>query len=262
MLSKNTKDDISKLLYTKPTPMTPTAFKTFSIAMMMGLLFLFASCKHDPEIITINDPDPVDTTTDPTTSQCSPDTVYFQQLVLPMLQSGCAMSGCHDAATHKEGIKLDTYANIMATGGIKVSQPTNSKIYRAMVENGEDRMPPPPASPFTSAQLAAISKWIGQGAKNNSCVESGCDTTNVTYTASIKPMITNFCQGCHSGGNPGGGISLVLYSDVKAIADNGKLVGTIDHLNGYSPMPQNGNKLTECQVNMVRIWINHGAPNN
>jgi hypothetical protein len=247
--------------------MTQRALFKLTFALVLVWTVMLSSCKHDPELISGLDPIPEDTTTNPidTTTNpvhCSTDTVYFEQLVLPLLQSGCAMSGCHDAATHKEGIMLDTYAHIMSTGGIKVTNPANSKIYRAMVDDGEDRMPPPPAAAFTSDQLAIISKWISQGALDNSCLESGCDTTNVTYTAKIKPIITNYCLGCHNGSNPGGGIGLALYSDVKAIADNGKLIGTIDHLSGYSWMPKNGNKLTDCQVNMVKIWINHGAQNN
>ncbi len=182
---------------------------------------------------------------------------------MPIFQSGCAKSGCHDAGTAEEGIILDSYANIIATGGIKVNDPTKSKIYEAITEDdSEDRMPPPPAAPMTSAQLTLISKWIGQGAKNNSCLESGCDTTNVKYSTHIKTLIQNSCQGCHSGTAPGGGIDLATYAGVKAIADNGKIIGAISHLTGYSAMPKNGNKLTDCQIKMVNIWINQGAPEN
>jgi uncharacterized membrane protein len=172
------------------------------------------------------------------------------------------MSGCHDAITHKEGIRLDNYANIISSGGIQVSNPTNSKIYRVMVNTGENQMPPPPAAVMTSTQLATISKWIGQGAKNNSCIESGCDTANVKYSTHIKPIIQNACQGCHSGTAPGGGINLATYAGVKAIADNGKFLGSISQLTGYSAMPKNGSKLTDCQITMVKLWINQGAPEN
>ncbi|MBK7029438.1 MAG: hypothetical protein IPH45_09570 [Bacteroidales bacterium] len=241
--------------------MTRPTLLTTSITVIILSLFLSSACKHDPELQeTVNPPD--DTTQNPT-SQCSPDTVYFEQQILPMLQSGCAMSGCHDVGTHEEGIVLNSYANIMSTGGINISNPTRSEIYEKMAESDlDDRMPPPPYPAFTSDKLALISKWISQGAKNNSCLEAGCDTTNVTYLTHIKPLLQNHCQGCHSGGNPSGGIPLVIYSDAKAIADNGKFLGTINQLNGYSPMPQNSNKLTDCQINMVKIWINLGAPNN
>lgn len=232
-------------------------------AVLIFSLFYFNSCKHEPELSGIVIP--VDTTgknnEETTGSSCNKDTVYFVQAVLPLFQSSCALSGCHDAITHKEGLRLDSYTGIVS-GGINVSNPTNSKIYRVMVSSGEELMPPPPAAAMTSAQLSTISKWIGQGAKNNSCIESGCDTTNVKFSTHIKPLIQNNCQGCHSGAAPGGGINLATYAGVKAIADNGKFFGSISHLTGYKAMPQNGNKLTDCQITKVKIWINQGSPEN
>ncbi|MFZ4707717.1 MAG: c-type cytochrome domain-containing protein [Bacteroidales bacterium] len=237
-------------------------FPGLILAFLISTLLLSYSCKHLPLTDGIILPSDTTGNGNNTGSQCSPDTVYFAQQVLPLMQSGCAMSGCHDAITHKEGLRLDSYSNILATGGINVNNPTGSKIYRAMVKTDEERMPPAPAAPMNSSQLAMIAKWIGQGARNNSCVESGCDTTNVTYTNHIKPMVQNACQGCHSGAAPGGGIELSTYAGIKAVADNGKFFGSISHLSGYSAMPKNGNKLTDCQIKMVQIWINQGAPQN
>ncbi|MDO9257172.1 MAG: c-type cytochrome domain-containing protein [Bacteroidales bacterium] len=232
-------------------------------ALLIFSLFYFYSCKHDPELSGIIIP--VDTTGNnnggTTESTCNKDTVYFVQAVLPMFQSSCALSGCHDAITHKEGLRLDSYSGIIS-GGINGSNPTNSKIYRVMVSSGEEQMPPSPVASMTSTQLSTISKWISQGAKNNSCIESGCDTTNVKYSTHIKPLIQTNCQGCHSGATPGGGINLATYAGVKAIADNGKFFGSISQLSGYKTMPQNGNKLTDCQITTVKIWINQGSPEN
>ena len=231
------------------------------------ILALSTSCKHDQELANnVSDP-PIDTTTNNNNnnnngSGCSPDTVYFVQQVLPIFQSSCAMSGCHNTSSHKEGIILDSYSNIIATGGIRISNPSNSKVYRVMLNNGEDQMPPFPAAPVGSGQTAAILKWIQQGARDNSCIATGCDTANVKYSTHIKPIISNFCQGCHSGTSAGGGINLVTYDGVKAIALNGKLLGSISFLAGYSAMPKNGSKLSDCDINKINIWINAGAPNN
>ena len=40
----------------------------------------------------------------------------FQQDVLPLIVSSCAMSGCHDAASAQEGVVLTSYSTIMNTG--------------------------------------------------------------------------------------------------------------------------------------------------
>lgn len=231
-----------------------------AISILLLFSFLASSCKHDPENVDIIDP--VDTTGNNTGSQCSTDTAYFVQQVLPIFQSSCALSGCHDVATQKEGVILNSFANILSTGEININNPRDSKIYEVLVDDGDDRMPPAPAAALSNAQIAIIEKWISQGAKNNSCIESGCDTTNVKYSTHIKPLIQNTCQGCHSGVAPGGGFELATYAGVKAVADNGKLYGSISHLATYSPMPKNGNKLSDCQITMVKIWINSGAPEN
>jgi len=101
---------------------------------------------------------------------------------------------------------------------------------KVIVETDPDkRMPPPPRSPLTAAQIAKIQKWINQGAKNNSCVGS-CDTTQFTYAAVIKPIMDNKCAGCHKAGNLGGNVDVSSYNGTKVVALNGKLLGSISHL--------------------------------
>lgn len=234
------------------------AFSSIILVSAFFVLAINTSCKHESDQITDI---PADTTSS-NQNKCNPDSIYFAQEILPIFQSTCAMSGCHDVASHKKDIILDTYAHILSTGKIKVSNPADSKIYKVLFESGEDRMPPPPSSPTTSAQQSAILKWISQGAKNNSCMLLECDTVNVKYSTHIKPMIVNYCQGCHNGANAGGGIDLSSYSGTKAIADNGKFMGSISHLGSYSAMPKNANKLSNCQIRTVTLWINAGSPNN
>jgi mono/diheme cytochrome c family protein len=101
-----------------------------------------------------------------------------------------------------------------------------------------------------------------QGAKNNSCNETECDTINVTYASTIRPILQNSCLGCHSGTAPSGGIPLETHSDVLAVVNNGKLLGSIRHEQGYSTMPKGGAKLNDCYITQIEKWINNGAPNN
>lgn len=90
-----------------------------------------------------------------------------------------------------------------------------------------------------------------------------CDTNGVTYTATVLPALqSNGCLGCHSGSAPSGNIPLDGYNNVKAAAMNGKLYGTISYAAGYSPMPQGGNKMSACNINRIKAWIDAGAPNN
>jgi mono/diheme cytochrome c family protein len=86
---------------------------------------------------------------------------------------------------------------------------------------------------------------------------------NVTFSATIWPeIIQKYCLGCHSGSNPGGGIPLENYDDIAAVASDGRLLGVITHSAGYSPMPKNAPKLSDCKISQVTKWINDGIQNN
>jgi hypothetical protein len=192
-------------------------------------------------------------------STCSPDTVYFQQAILPILVSNCAVPGCHDATSHQEGYVFTNYQNVMKV--VKPGRPGDSDLYEVITEDDpDDRMPRPPRAPLTQTQIALIEKWIRQGAKNNSCT-SGCDTSNVRFAATIQPLLQTYCTGCHSGTNASGGLNFTTYAGVKPQIDNGKLWAAINHT-GPKPMPLGGNKLSDCNISKFGIWIRNGAPNN
>ena len=193
---------------------------------------------------------------------CDPDTAYFQNEVLPLLLSSCATTGCHDRQTAKEGVILVDYASIMETGEVKPGNPGDSELYEVLFDTDpEERMPPSPNNPLTTEQKSLIEKWILQGAKNNFC-QADCDTTNVTFSANVWPVMETNCMGCHSGGSPSGGVSITNYNQLVTLANDGRLLGTIKQLNGYAAMPPNGSKLSDCYIATIEIWINNGTPND
>lgn len=230
----------------------------------MGVLTVATviSCKH--EIPGGTDPEPGPSpVVNPPVITCSPDTAYFQQQVLPIFISNCSMSGCHDAASHQDGVVLTDYNSIMLTGEVEAGDPGDSEIWEKITEtDSDDRMPPPPRPALTQVQKETIRKWIMQGAKNNSCAGSACDTSNVSYSGTIKSIISMKCQGCHGSSSPGGGHDFGTYTGVKARIDDGKLWGAINHMPGYSAMPKNGSKLSACELSQIKKWIDAGAPNN
>lgn len=96
-------------------------------------------------------------------------------------------------------------------------------------------------------------------------VAAACDTSNVTYSASVTRILNSNCMVCHSNsqaGSLGGNIKLENFADVKTYATNGRLYGAIAHLNGYSPMPKGASKLSNCEITTIKKWIDTGAPNN
>jgi len=221
------------------------------------IIYVFTiSCKHTPE----TKPDP------PTPSPpvvCDPDTVYFTNAILPMINSSCAKSGCHDAVSHQDGVILIDYTSIIINGEIEAYNPGDSKLYEVITENDPDKiMPPPPTNPLSSSQISQIFQWISQGAKNNACNETVCDSVNVTYSLTINPLMTNYCSGCHNSVTASANINLSNHPGVVAAIDGGRFMGAVLQEPGFIPMPQNSNRLTECNIGKLRKWIVDGKPNN
>jgi hypothetical protein len=222
-------------------------------------------CKHDPvypEFTEGNGNGNNDTTGNNTGNPCHPDTVYFERDILPIMQSTCAQPGCHDAITQQDGVRLTDYASVMATGKIEPGNPDDSELYEVIVDpDPDDRMPPPPNAAMPSEQVAAIRKWIEQGAQNLSCDDEECDTTNITYSNTIESIVSMHCLGCHNDANPLGGLSLQGYDKVVTVANDGRLMGTITHEAGYPAMPKNGMMLSDCKISQIQTWIDNGLPN-
>ena len=86
-----------------------------------------------------------------------------------------------------------------------------------------------------------------------------CDTGGIKYGADILPIITANCYSCHANGIVNGDVSLDGYANLKNQANNGNLVGVITHASGYPPMPDNGGKLSDCEINKIKAWIAAGA---
>ena len=243
--------------------------KVLSILGLLVMLvsLLIVSCTHElPNISTTGSGTGSGTGTGTGTgtgsgssaNNCSIDTVYFNKDIEPLIISGCAMAGCHDAITKAEGVVLNSYVNIakyVISGNF-----SGSKLYSVLVKTGNARMPLPPLPAFNSTQLKMVEKWITQGAKNNACF--GCDSSNFKYSTAIQPLLQTKCIGCHNNASPGGGIDLSSYTLVKNAVASGRLWGSINQDPGFSPMPKGMAKFSACELAQFKKWISAGALNN
>jgi hypothetical protein len=87
---------------------------------------------------------------------------------------------------------------------------------------------------------------------------AGCTTADLTYSTGVKAILELNCSGsaCHGQGGDNG--ELITYEQVKAKADDGRLRGVL--LTSKS-MPPSGS-LSSCELEVVRQWLDAGAPNN
>ena len=92
--------------------------------------------------------------------------------------------------------------------------------------------------------------------------ENNCDTTSVSYSLTVKPILERSCVSCHQASNPSGNVLLDTYDGVKAAANNGSLYGSINHDDGYTAMPLGGGKLSNCSIAQVKSWIDNGSLDN
>lgn len=227
-----------------------------------GLILTYHSCKHESLA--------------PKSSQiCSSDSVYYVNQIEPFLKTNCAFSGCHDAITQEDGVNLSSYYSFANDKDlVDREDPTKSELYEVL-EKGE--MPPAGYNVIPEDDIEMVLKWIAQGAKNNVCemdtttnvpVDTATSSTDTcfieapSFASDIWPTIQSKCNSCHNSGFPSGSIQLENYNDVKTIADNGKLVGVIDHEAGYPAMPQGQDKLDSCYIQNVKNWISNGAIDN
>lgn len=222
--------------------------------ILVSLLLIFTlSCTH----YQISDDPPDDQ--DPTLANaCDSDTVYFQNSILPLVVSSCGTSGCHDKASHKDGIILTDYSSILRTGEIKPGDPGDSEFFESLTDDGDDLMPPPPSDPLNADQILLIKNWIRQGAKNNECFDA-CSAEEVTFSETIWPLIQKYCTGCHTSASPGGGIVVEKYADLVSMAEDGSLMGSVRYEADYAKMPPN-QQLSECHINQLQQWIDEGMP--
>ena len=188
---------------------------------------------------------------------CNPDTVYFTNVILPLLTSNCGLPGCHNSTSRAKGIDLTNYSGVRST--VTPGNLNGSELY-THTQGIKSIMPP--SGKLSKTDLDTITQWILQGAKNNSCTAGNgqCDSTNVSFASTIVPIINTYCRGCHNSALQSGGVELDTYNGLLLVAQTGQLMGG---LTGVLPqMPQTGAKLSNCYIGTIRQWIKEGAKNN
>ena len=86
---------------------------------------------------------------------------------------------------------------------------------------------------------------------------SACDTISPTFSADVQPLIVSRCANyeCHDL-SFSGGYAFFEYADIKAAIE--KIEQQIVVL---KTMPKDGT-LTEDEINIIKCWIESGAPDN
>lgn len=107
------------------------------------------------------------TTYSDTTGEEVTGSVSFSTNVVPILNSSCNASGCHNTGGIKPDLSQNNAYNSLVNGGyVNVGSPEQSEVYLWITGKKATPMPPNgPVNPFNLNQI--IKAWIKQGANNN-----------------------------------------------------------------------------------------------
>jgi hypothetical protein len=89
-----------------------------------------------------------------------------------------------------------------------------------------------------------------------------CDTTNVTFSGTVHPILEANCSSCHNASVAEAGIITETHNDLILHVNSGIFWKAINHEPGATPMPYNQPKMQQCDLLKIKAWINQGAPNN
>ena len=92
---------------------------------------------------------------------------------------------------------------------------------------------------------------------------------SVSFTKDVLPIFESRCFSCHGGDKTEKGLDLKTYASVMLGSQNGAVIAAGNADNSLlfqsvsnGKMPKRGTKLTPQQLDLLKTWINSGAPNN
>lgn len=85
-----------------------------------------------------------------------------------------------------------------------------------------------------------------------------CETDNPSFTECVEPIFEKKCIECHYQNNSNEIMPLTNFQEIKYNVINGTVIESIT----TGLMPQDGEKLSEEEILIIKNWKENGAPNN
>ncbi len=97
-----------------------------------------------------------------------PDTgISYERQVQPLFNIGCAINGCHDAATKANNLDLsDYYGTLYSKYGVVIPKDTTNSRLIWSIEGKNNATPMPPYRALNLNQVNGLKRWILEGAKD------------------------------------------------------------------------------------------------
>lgn len=125
---------------------------------------------------------------------------------------------------------------------------------------------------MTGNKLLAITGLLALGA-----LVLGCARHNVSYSKDVQPIIAQNCLGCHAPGKEGtlaSGLDMSSYDGLMKGTKYGAVIKPGDaftsafnmlvegRASSSIRMPHKKEKLSDKDVETLKVWVNEGAKNN
>ena len=211
--------------------------------------------------------------------------VTFARDIAPIFQKNC--NSCHGSERPQGGLRLDNEAATLKGGESgKVIAPGDSEkspLVKRLIGNGEETRMPMGADPLPANQIKLIRAWIDQNsfaaptepaaapaaAIAPVAVHTQHDGSGV-FASQIRPILAARCYGCHGPDLEQNGLRLDSLAAVLKGSANGSVVipgdgdksPLVRHILGLDRprMPYGAPPLPADDVELIRKWVEHGAP--
>jgi hypothetical protein len=107
------------------------------------------------------------------------------------------------------------------------------------------------------------------GAETPSDDPAGGETTEISFSNDVHPILQSRCITCHGGDRIEGDMVMLSYAELMIGSKSGPVIipGDADgsllyQLASSGEMPKRGANLTPVQLEIIMQWINTGAPDN
>ena len=91
-----------------------------------------------------------------------------------------------------------------------------------------------------------------------------CAPEAVSFQNDIKPILQANCTQsiCHGASSTSNNIKLDTHANLKSTTTGAKIIGAINHNDGFEPMPKAAGKLAACDIESIEVWFSEGALDN
>jgi hypothetical protein len=91
--------------------------------------------------------------------------------------------------------------------------------------------------------------------------QTDCDTTVISFSEDVMPIINQNCISCHGTVAPSAGLMLTNHTQIADAVANRDLLGRVLLPPGNpSRMPPSG--MSDCNIDKIKAWVNANTPNN